>query len=446
MASAGARTELPHLLAGNAGAARYALGRARAAGLWAGSGASHGSARPADMTERKGRRLWQPPRGPGEQRQRRVVGPLELFYDLVVVVLVGQAAHHLTEHLSWSGVGEFAAVFALVWIAWLNGTVHHELHGREDARTRVLVLVQIFVLVPLGAFIPKVGGANGARFAIDAGILFAVLAIIWMLAGRRYPPGWRVPNRLYVTMTAGCAVVLLASAFLSPGARLLVWGLLAASSLVEVAVVIALFPQSQPEILWFTDALRERFALLVIIVLGEVVAGVVTGLSDEPISALNLSVALVAVLVGFGAWWTYFDFAGHYRPRRTRVVTVQWMFTHLPLTGTVAAMGAAMVSLVEHAHDLRTPAATAWVLCAGVAIVLSLTMLLVTGLEVWHRDRGRYLPVVRTCLVMALAAVALGPARPTPLVLAVVLVVLLGIPWVVAVARRAALDNDTARP
>ncbi|MEU4038532.1 hypothetical protein [Streptomyces collinus] len=105
-------------------------------------------------------------------------------------------------------------------------------------------------------------------------------------------------------------------------------------------------------------------------------------------------------------------------------------------------MGAAIVSLVEHAHDRRTPAATAWVLCAGVAIVLSLTMLLVTGLEVWHRDRGRYLPAVRTCLVMALAALALGPARPAPLVLAV----LLAIPWAVAVTRRMALDDETTTP
>jgi low temperature requirement protein LtrA len=41
------------------------------------------------------RSLWQPPRPHGEAPRERVVGPLELFYDLVVVVLVAQAAHHL---------------------------------------------------------------------------------------------------------------------------------------------------------------------------------------------------------------------------------------------------------------------------------------------------------------------------------------------------------------
>jgi low temperature requirement protein LtrA len=41
------------------------------------------------------RRRWQPPRPHGEQPLERAVSPLELFYDLVVVVLVGQTAHHL---------------------------------------------------------------------------------------------------------------------------------------------------------------------------------------------------------------------------------------------------------------------------------------------------------------------------------------------------------------
>ena len=97
------------------------------------------------------RSLWQPPRAHGEQPRERVVGPLELFYDLAVVVLVAQAAHHLAGHLTWSGLGEFAAVFTLVWIAWTNGSLHHELHGHEDARARSTFLLQILVLTAMAA-------------------------------------------------------------------------------------------------------------------------------------------------------------------------------------------------------------------------------------------------------------------------------------------------------
>src|SRR6516164_10970322 len=90
--------------------------------------------------------LWQPPRPHGEQPRERMVGPLELFYDLAVVVLVAQAAHRLAGHLTWPGLGEFTVVFTLVWIAWANGSLHHELHGREDTRARSTFLLQILVL------------------------------------------------------------------------------------------------------------------------------------------------------------------------------------------------------------------------------------------------------------------------------------------------------------
>ncbi|MEV7341810.1 low temperature requirement protein A [Streptomyces sp. NPDC093544] len=387
------------------------------------------------------RQLWRPPRAHGEQPQHRVVGPLELFYDLIVVVLVAQAAHHLADHLTWHGLGEFAVVFALVWIAWLNGTLHHDLHGHDDARGRSLFLVQILVLVPLGAFIPEAGGEDGGHFAIAAGVLFAVLALLWLLSSRGSTAEFRKSSRLYVTGTAACAVVLVASAFLPADARMPTWGLLVVAYLVGfTAVTVAAVP-AQVTALAITDALTERFGLFIIIVLGETVTGVVNGLAGEPTSAMSLAVGLVAVVVGFGVWWTYFDFVGHRRPRRARWVTLQWMLTHLPLTAALTAMGAAMVGLVEHAHDSRTPVATAWVLCGGVAVVLLTTMFLTTGLEAWQHDRELYRPLARTCLVVALAAVALGAVRPAPLVLGLALVVLLGIPWGLAVARRLARDE-----
>lgn len=301
------------------------------------------------------RQLWRPPRPHGEQPRERVVGPLELFYDLVVVVLVAQAAHHLAGELDWHGLGLFATVFALVWIAWLNGSLHHELHGHEDARGRSMFLLQILVLVPLGAFIPGAGDTHGAAFAVDAGVLFAVLALLWLLASRGDSPEFRRPSLLFVTGTAAFAVVLASSGALPADARVLTWGVLAVVYLVGFVCVIGRAIPEQVVALSVTDAITERFGLFIIIVLGENVTGVVDGLAHEPTDALNLAVGLVAVIVGFGAWWTYFDFAGHRLPRPTRASALQWMVVHLPLTAAVATMGAAMVGLVEHAHDSRTP-------------------------------------------------------------------------------------------
>ena len=101
-------------------------------------------------------------------------------------------------------------------------------------------------------------------------------------------------------------------------------------------------------------------------------------------------------------------------------------------------MGAAMVSLVDHAHDGRTPAATAWVLCAGAAGVLGATMLVAATLQDWRRDPGLYRPLAGLCAAVAGGCLGVAAARPAPLLLGVALIALLCIPWVFAVAHRLA--------
>jgi low temperature requirement protein LtrA len=222
----------------------------------------------------------------------------------------------------------------------------------------------------------------------------------------------------------------------------LAWGLLDAAYLAGFAAVVLTVAPTRAAALIVTDSLTERFGAFIIIVLGETLTGVVGGLASEPVSALTMAVGLVAVVVGFGAWWTYFDFAGHRLPRPEPVPSLQWILGHLPLTAAIAAMGAAMVSLVDHAHDGRTPVATAWVLCAGAAAVLGTAMLLAASLPAWEDDRGLYRPLARTCGAAAVACLGVGAARPPPLVLGLALVLLLSIPWGFAVARRLAGGAD----
>ena len=413
---------------------------------------SAGAARPAPpggrtrraRWDRLRRSLWQPPRRHGEQPQERVVGPLELFYDLAVVVLVAQAAHRLAGHLTWPGLGEFAVVFTLVWIAWVNGSLHHELHGHEDARARNTFLLQILVLVAVGAFIPEAGSARGAAFAVAAAVLFAVLAVLWRLAARGDQPAYRRSSRMFVTGTAACAVLLAATAFMPAIARTPAWGLIDAAYLAGFAALILTATPAEAAALTITDALIERFGLLIIIVLGETLTGVVQGLASEPVSGLTLSVGLIAVVIGFGAWWTYFDFAGHRHLEAKPTASLQWILGHLPVTAAIAAMGAAMVSLVRHAHDGRTPAGAAWMLSAGAAVVLCATMLIAASLRAWDRDRGLYRPLARTCAVAAVMCLGVAALRPAPLILGVALVVILSIPWVLAVMLR--LNGETGSP
>jgi Bacterial low temperature requirement A protein (LtrA) len=55
-----------------------------------------------------------PTRSHGAAIVDRRVSFLELFYDLVYVAVIGQAAHQLAEHLSVRGVVEFAIIIGLI--------------------------------------------------------------------------------------------------------------------------------------------------------------------------------------------------------------------------------------------------------------------------------------------------------------------------------------------
>jgi hypothetical protein len=63
------------------------------------------------------------------------------------------------------------------------------------------------------------------------------------------------------------------------------------------------------------------------------------------------------------------------------------------------------------------------------------------------RGRGRRAlrgPPARTCVVVAVMCVGVGAARPAPLVLGLALVVLLGVPWGLAVAHRLSHEEESA--
>jgi low temperature requirement protein LtrA len=196
--------------------------------------------------------------------------------------------------------------------------------------------------------------------------------------------------------------------------------------------------------LTITAAFIERFGLMIIIVLGETVMGVTVGLGQVAVDGRSLAVALVGITVAFGAWWTYFDFAGHRPPTRARTSTLVWMLTHLPLTAALAVMGAAMGVLAEHAQDSRTPTATAWGLGLSAAVVLAGTALLTTSLEAWRERPRLYRPLFFIGIAAGLACVGLGITRPAPLVFVLALVGLFSIPWLFAVVHIANEDTVSA--
>jgi low temperature requirement protein LtrA len=380
--------------------------------------------------------FWRPPRPHGEVIADRQVSVLELFYDLVYVAVIGQAAHHLAEHVTVRGVAEFAVVFALIWIAWINGSLYLELHGREDGRTRSIVFVQMGILVLLAVFTADAADGSGWGFAVVYATYQVVQTGLWYSVwrqDRRDHSEYQALAGGYVVGMGVSVVVILASALLPAAPRLIVWAGLAVAWI--VGIVLAARSSRVGLGLTPTDSLVERFGLFTIIVLGEVVIGVVAGLSVAERDAKTIITGMLALWMGFGFWWIYFDLVGRRLPRADGGAVSNWVISHLPITLSITAAGAGMVSLIGHAHDARTPASTSWLLASAVATGLVALVLTERALVDAERLSLVFHPLGLALSGGTAAALIVGWIRPAPWLLALLLVAILSAVWFFAVSR-----------
>ncbi|MGC2240926.1 MAG: low temperature requirement protein A, partial [Acidimicrobiia bacterium] len=281
------------------------------------------------------RRFWLPPRRHGEVIEERTVSFLELFYDLVYVVVVGRAARSLAENIDWRGVFDFAVVFGLIWVAWLNGTLYYDLHGREDGRTRVFVFLQMLLLVLLAVYTADAAGADGRGFAIVYIAFLGVLSWLWYSVRRRDSEEYMAATARYLIGMVISMVAVGISIPLPDETRILVWAGVVLFWVIA-GHVLARIGGTQSGLV-VTDSLAERYGLFVIIVLGEVVVGVVGGLSEAVRNVETIATGLLGLSIGFAYWWTYFDFVGRRLPNGAPVIRMQWIVAHLPTTMAIAA-------------------------------------------------------------------------------------------------------------
>ncbi len=380
--------------------------------------------------------FWTPPRPHGETIVDRRVNPLELLYDLVYGAVIARAGDQLAGHVTAAGVVEFALVFSLTWIAWTNGTLYLELHGRNNGRTRAYVFLQIGILTILTVFTADPAGASGSAFAVAYTAFLLVMTWLWYEVRRQdireHRTEFASDTARYLVAMSVSVVAILTSAFLPGQGRLGVWAvytigwtvLLLVMARAEVGLGRGMAP---------TDSLVDRFGTFTLIVLGAVVFGVVDGLSRSRHDFTTIATGMVALVVGFGFWWIYFDVVGGRRPNRDGRAMANWIISHFPITLAIAASGAGMVSLLEHAHDAGTPEATSWLLSGAVALGLLFLIPTSRALADASRLAAAFRPTWAAMAAGAAISLVIGWTRPSPWFLALLLDAVLGLVWAVAV-------------
>ncbi|MBA3372132.1 MAG: low temperature requirement protein A [Euzebyaceae bacterium] len=101
--------------------------------------------------------------------QPATVSPVELFFDLVYAVAIGQLSHHLLEHLDGVGVAQTAVLLLAVMSAWSHTVWVVSMLDIERLPVRGMLLAVMFCSVFLTTSIPGAFEYRGWLFVSCGG-------------------------------------------------------------------------------------------------------------------------------------------------------------------------------------------------------------------------------------------------------------------------------------
>jgi low temperature requirement protein LtrA len=304
--------------------------------------------------------------GAGEERTT----PIELFFDLVFVYAITQVAHLVSAHPTPEGFARGAVVLATVWYAWICFAWLTNNVGVDDEVVRVGVLTAAGASFLVALAVPQALESEVLLF-VSAYFVVRLLHVVLYVYGTRDAPAVR-RNVLGIAPTFVVAPAALFALPWLPEAWRLPYLL--------TALVVDV---SSPYIAGVTELpvkpahFAERFALFVIITLGESIVSIGVGAGARPHGTVLVAVAL-AFLLTVLLWWAYFDVVSTAAERRLgradraeRAILARdaYTYVHYVIVAGIVGFAVGCKQLVAHPTD-QLSIADAAALCGGVALYL----------------------------------------------------------------------------
>src|SRR5687767_10264738 len=229
---------------------------------------------------------------------------LELFFDLVFVLAVAQAAQILVKNSDFAGFLKFAVLFIPVWWSWVGFTFYADRFESGETSYRVLTFAAMLAVAALsltldGAFTPS----GDLPLVVTYALVRLVLITLYARSAYHIPLTRGLSAQFIFGL--GMALLMLAGSFaLEPPVRYYVW---AAALLLELSIPF-LNLRATRSIPYDYSHIPERFGLFTIIVLGEAVLATAMGASAVSWSPANITMASIGFAMAACIWWINFDF------------------------------------------------------------------------------------------------------------------------------------------
>lgn len=324
---------------------------------------------------------------------KRQVSPLELFFDLVFVLAIGQLTHHLLAHLTWHGAAQTLIMLVAVCGVWTFTSFEVTLLDIERPATRAVTIA----VMGLGLFMNA-----GIAHAFDDGPWLFALPLLAALVGPAVYASSTAPTahlrehfRRVLVWVGASTPLWIAGGVLDPQARLWLWAAAAAIDLVGTFFEHPLPGRvAHTENLPFdADHMLERMRLFLIIVLGETVLSIGRAVSEDHSDPLTLFAALGGFVALVSLWFIYFGRAEQVAVSHASTVDDPVRTIHLGInviygvvTGLVVfATGAELVI----AHPEQTRAGPGAVLLLGGPILYLGAQAIYFAMTTGHQWRPR---------------------------------------------------------
>jgi low temperature requirement protein LtrA len=282
---------------------------------------------------------------------------VELFFDLVFVLVITQLAALLVHDLTLSGAGKTMFLLLVAWWAWMYTTWMTNWFDPDTAPVRAVLLV-VMLAGMLGAIaIPDAFGDRALLLVIGYVGIQAFRNGFGVLATARNDPLHKPLVRIFA-WSAWVGVIWLAGALVDEDARVVVW-------LVALALDYAgpfaghwtpgLGRTSPSEWEFEPSHFVERIGLFLLIALGESIVATGMAASQHEVTLERLLAAIVDFLITVTLWWLYFGFHAMHAVERLKLAAGQrgilgrdLSYLHIPLAAGIIVAAVTTELVIEH--------------------------------------------------------------------------------------------------
>ncbi len=312
------------------------------------------------------------PRLSAELRERESVRPLELFFDLVFVLVFTQCTQLMADNPTWTGIGQGVLVLAMLWWAWAAYAWLTSVVDPEEGAVRFAMIAVMAALLVAALCVPQAFDDRSVAFAVTYGLVRIGHIALFVVASRDNHE-LRQSVGVIALSTAVAVGLLFAATALDHEAQAALWG---------VAILIdwglpGIFGAAGWRLI--PAHFAERHNLVIILALGESIVALGLGAESAELSAGLYAAAILGTSLAAAVWWTYFDVVALVTERRliqaepgipqNTLARDSYSYLHFPMVAGIILIALGLKKTLEHVDDpLKT--VPAFALLGGVAIYL----------------------------------------------------------------------------